>query len=289
MLTPDKSQGSLKSRKTLKSYFVSGSLPTQQNFADLIESMVNRLDDKAELPPQREPLPGPNPGGDEPPANQPTDSVALYQQVPRATSPNWLVGLETGVQPPGLDISEGVEPTTAADLAAAATPGSRPGISRLHLQVGGNVGIGTTAPTAQLEVNGFVASQGRRGTYADAQCPGTEVPADGQWHPILRGLDGLHAFEIVAAAYGPAGRGRYALTQATALSAYGKSQSRVYRRDAWFWGWFQKIQFRWTGALHDYGLDMRTASSFGPDARIVYHITHLFDDRRPQGPPSPGA
>ena len=273
---------SLKSWATLKSYFRSGNLPTQQNFYDLIESMVSRVDDGVDRPAEPSAPTPPYPSGE--PADETTDSVAFYPPtLPAATTPAWLISLKDETTAPALALVEVAQPTTPADQAAAqAAPGQRPGVSRLHLQAGGNVGIGTTTPSYQLEVSGFVGSQGRLGTYADAQCPGNEVPADGQWHPILRGLDGLHAFEIVAAAYGPAGRGRYAIAHATALSAYGSSHSRITHKQAWFWGWFQKIQFRWMGSLHDYGLDMRTASSFGEDARIVYHITHLFDDRRPQ-------
>lgn len=290
-----------KSRKTLKSYFQSGNLPTQQNFADLIDSMVNRLEDGSpEAPPGGETAPPQDPaGGTAPPpaapaadpdpdpapapeAEGPTPPLTFYRERrARGASAAWALGPHATAAADGLSVSE-LAPPTGADLAMGPDyPENRPGVSRLHLQAGGNVGIGTTTPTAQLEVAGFVASQGRLGTYTDAQYPGTEVAADGQWHHIISGLDGLHAFEIVAAAYGAAGGGRYAITHATALSAFGTSNNRIYYKHAWFWGWFQKIQLRWTGSLHNYGLDIRSASSFGAQGRIVYHITHLFDDRRP--------
>jgi hypothetical protein len=105
----------------------------------------------------------------------------------------------------------------------------------------------------------------------------------------VTGLDGLQAFEIVAAAYGPRGQGRYAIAHATALSAYGKSRSFIRQDSAWFWGFFQKIRFRWTGTLHDYNLEVRTASSFGPGGRLVYHITRLFDDRQPLASTEPAS
>jgi len=272
---------SSQSRATLRSYFRSGNLPTQQNFYDLIESMVNRVDDDAAPPsePAPPPLPTPGAGGAAPAAT--TGPVVFYPSQPAAGAPAWRIGLQAG-EAPALTIEELAPPTPPASWPAHAGRGEWPGLSRVQVQAGGQVGIGTTTPGHQLEVSGFVASQGRLGTYTDAQYPGTEVPADGHWHPILRGLDGLHAFELVAAAYGP-GRGRYAVTHATVLGAYGTGRNHAVHSQGWLRGLFRRIQFRWTGRPHDYGLDIRTARSFGADARLVYHITHLFDDRRPAG------
>lgn len=258
-----------KNRETLKQYFRRGSLPTEQSFADLIDSAVNRLDDGFTFAPEY--------GLQVTATEDQARLVAFYRDLKalEAKNPAWFMELPAEAGAGGLSFSTAAAP---APDGTVPPPAAGTGTPRLHLHAGGNVGIGTTAPTDRLDVRGFVASQGRIGTYA----AGSEVPADGQWHPIVTGLDGLHAFEIVAAAYGPVGKGRYALTHATALSAFGRSRSRIYRRDAWFWGWFQKIQFRWTGTLHSYGLDMRTASSFGPGSTITYHVTHLFDNRRPQ-------
>jgi hypothetical protein len=274
-----------KTRAALKDYFRRGSIPTEQQFADLIDSSVNRRDDGFALAPGY--------------GLQLTASGVHYrmasfypsQQQLDAQRPAWMVELAAGP-----DLSSGLSfaqapalPDPATDDALATANGAvLPGTSRLYLQTNGNVGVGTTAPTDRLDVRGFVASQGRRGTYGNVQQAAVGVPADGEWHDILSGLNGLHAFEIVAAAYGQPKSGRYALTHATVLSAFGKSNSRIYRKNAWFWGWFQKIQFRWVGEVHNYGLQMRTASSFGAGARIVYHITCLFDNRRPVPPPPSG-
>jgi len=261
---------SLRSRKDLRDYFDTGKLPTAQNFADFIESSVNRVDDGFGLAPDY---------GLQLAASPTHGRLATFYptlQAVDAQKPAWFVELAPGAGADtfGLNFLE-AQPAAAPDAPPV-------GISHLHLAAGGRVGIGTTAPAEQLEVQGFVASQGRVGTYADNPAkPANKVKADGEWHPILTNLDGLHAFEIVAAAYGPVGRGRYAITHATALSAFGKSRSQIFRRNAWFWGLFQKIQFRWTGELHSYGLDIRTGSSFGADAYIVYHITNLFNDQRP--------
>ncbi len=251
----------LQSRTVLKSYFRRGSLPTEQNFGDLIDSMVNQLDDGfAWSADQGLRL-----------AASGTQQLAVFypgaQQL-QANRPAWLLTLDAPT------------PTGGAGGLSFRQP-ARGVPPRLHLHADGNVGIGTSTPAARLEVNGFIASQGRYGTYLDAdpQVAGTQVPADGQWHRILTNLQGLQAFEIVAAAYGPQGRGRYAVAVATALGAFGRGQ--IFARNAWFWGWFQKIKFRWTGDLHGYSLEMRTASSFGEGALIVYHMTQLFDNRRP--------
>ncbi|HEX8327300.1 MAG TPA: hypothetical protein VF629_07150 [Hymenobacter sp.] len=266
------------SRKVLKGYFLSGNMPTEQHFASLIDSAVNPMDDGFSLAPEY---------GLQLAADKEQNRLASFYPTlgdVDANNPAWFVELApASAEASSLSFSE-------AQALADAPDAARTGTSRLHLAAGGHVGIGTTDPQQQLDVRGYVASHGRVGTYADdPQNPRTEVPADGQWHPILTNLDGLHAFEIVAAASGAKGRGRYALTHATALSAFGKSNSRIFRKNAWFWGWFQKIQFRWTGELHKYGLEMRTASSFGAGSCIVYHITHLFGDSCPgHGEPLPG-
>ncbi|MBF9222675.1 hypothetical protein [Hymenobacter ruricola] len=275
-----------KDRKTLKNYFRKGSLPTEQHFADLIDSAVNRLDDGFTHSPDN----GWQVAGSE----ERSRLLALYQDLKKleAKLPSWLLELPPpadGQPGGGLSFSVPSPPDEVGAKARPAATGPPPNVSRLHLQADGKVGIGTTRPTDQLDVRGFVASQGRIGMYVDAAQPSNEVAADGEWKTIISGLNGLNAFEIVAAAYGPSGSGRYAITHATALSAFGRSRSRVYQRDAWFWGWFQKIKFRWVGGVDNYALQMRTASSFGDGSRIVYHITQLFDDRRPVAPAATAA
>ncbi len=286
MLAP-KTPGTPKDRETLKNYFSKGSLPTEQHFAALIDSAVNRLDDGFSQSADN--------GWQVAGASEYSRLLTLYQDLKKleAKLPAWLLEMPPApaAQPGGLSFSVPGQLDESASKTAATVPPTK---SRLYLQADGKVGIGTTQPGDRLDVQGFVASQGRIGTYIDSTQTSNEVPANGEWQTILTGLNGLHAFEIVAAAYGPAGRGRYAITHATALSAFGKSRSRVYQRDAWFWGWFQKIRFRWVGEVNNYGLQMRTASSFGADSRIVYHITHLFDNRRPASqtapaPKGPGA
>jgi hypothetical protein len=279
-----KSPGAPKDRETLKNYFSKGSLPTEQHFASLIDSAVNRLDDGFSQSDDN--------GWQVAGTTEYSRLLTLYQDLKKleAKLPSWLLELPpaTTAQPGGLSFSVPGQPDEAAGKPPATAARTVPPTqSRLYLQADGNVGIGTTQPGDRLDVRGFVASQGRIGTYTDGTQTSNEVPANGEWQPILTGLTGLHAFEIVAAAYGPTGSGRYAITHATALSAFGKSRSRVYQRDAWFWGWFQKIRFRWVGEVNNYGLQMRTASSFGADSRIVYHITHLFDNRRPAAPAAP--
>lgn len=287
MKTPDSptpakpSFGLVQSRDKLKAYFRKGSLPTQENFEALIDSAINRVDDGFAYTPDE--------GWQVVAADDNARLLALYQndQAKQANTPAWLLELPPAGTQAGLSFSSVPTGEPAPGTADTPLPTPEP---RLHLQADGKVGVGTAAPAEQLDVRGFVASQGRMGNYLDANRP-TEVKADGKWHSILTNLNGLHAFEIVAAAYGQEGRGRYALTHAIALSAFGRSRSRVYRKNAWFWGWFQKIQFCWTGEMHSYNLEMRTASDFGEGATIVYHITQLFDDRRPAGwaAPAPSA
>lgn len=149
--------------------------------------------------------------------------------------------------------------------------------SLLFLGSDGNVGINTPLPHFQLDVNGMLGAKGRIGTFkAD------KADADARWHPILRDLDGIQAFEIIAYVGGRPGRGKYGLTHAIALCTHGKGKIQQVRASyGWFW---QKIKFRWAGNEDNYRLEIKSSGNYGfldDDAKekvqIQYYITQLWD------------
>jgi hypothetical protein len=146
----------------------------------------------------------------------------------------------------------------------------------LQLKPGGNVGIGVVAPLFKLHVNGTVAAPARVGTYTDGKTDPDKVLANGQWQPIIQGLDGLNAFEVVASVSGVPKSGNYALLHAIALSTFGKSKNCIVQHSARYKGICKNIQLRWTGDLNKYNLEIRTKLNFGAGIKIKYNITQLI-------------
>ncbi len=239
----------LLNRSTLKNYFKQGTSPTEVNFADLIESTVNKVDDGFSKTDKDGLMLSPKGN---------TKSLLSFYDDIRDKEPEWTMAINKDKENRGL-----------------AFQGSD-GESSLFLKDGGNVGIMTDAPKHPLEVNGMVSMQGRIGNYNSG-----EVPGDGQWHPILTELDEIQAFEVVASIRGSKGRGKYAFTHAIAVATFGASRWRI-RHTRAYWGWFwNRISLRWRGDVHNYQLQIRTMTHYGMNELdeprpIKYAITRLW-------------
>ena len=119
-----------KNRTELKSYFVKNAIPTEKDFADLIDVMLNQQEDGMAKPPG-DPVSIEASGDDA----SPNDAIYFYRNF-TDTNPNWVLSLNPHSDPkdpasgtPGFSISDGE------------------GKSRLFIdRETGNVGIGTTGP-----------------------------------------------------------------------------------------------------------------------------------------------
>ena len=248
-----------RNRNTLTNIFLRGNI-SGQNYADLIESTVNILDDGIDFDEDN---------GLKITAKGPSQKlISFYESIGERT-PAFSISLNPNNQQ-GLNISEG-----RSD-------------SRLFIQQGGKIGLGTTQPSYRLDVKGMVAMEGRVGNFASGF-----VAADGDWHTIKEGLHGCMGFEVMAHINDEKDQ-RFALTHAILLMSSGKRGTKIRSNmvragSRWFWGKFwNKILFRWKldkeASSPDnlrYILQVKTRTHYGMDGgqpkQIFYRMMRIWD------------
>ena len=236
-------------RDSLKSLFSDGSRPNANNFASLIDSMVNKVDDGLSK--------DDNEGIILSPEGEESDRVVSFYDSVQDELPKWSIEM-FHEEDMGLGI---VEPTSETENQ-----------TRLFFEKGGNIGIDTRHPKTNFEVNGILGTSSRVGTYKLAT-----IPADGSWRDIVTNLNGCVAFEVMAQV-GKEKAGRYALLHSFALSTFGKSRNKIKTTQAHYGWWWNKMSLRWAGSTYDYSLQLRTRSNYGQGQQIKYCVTKLWDN-----------
>lgn len=230
-----------KNRAILKNYFLKGSIPKESQFHDLIDSAINQDDDgiqKEEDQSFKIKAEGPN-----------EELLRFYKNI-EDLQPTWSFSQKANDGNEGFNIVE---------------TGSE---SRLFIETGGNVGVGITQPRAKLDVDGFIGMAGRIGFYVQG-----EVPADGQWHDIITGLNDYNAFEVVCVT---GRKGAHAITHAIAVSAYGNSRGSINKTMGYYGQSRNRIDLRWEGSYFDYQLQVRTKRTLGDGVFIDFNVAKLF-------------
>jgi hypothetical protein len=239
----------LMGRSQLKKYFKNGTVPVENHFSFLIDSMANKLDDGFSKDEDH--------GLMIAPTGRSEKLISFFDSIDEK-SPAWYI--EKGTKEnPGLSIGEG------------------DGESRLFIQNGGNVGIGTMKPNHKLDVDGFVGMKGRVGTFLSG-----EVPANGRWHTIAGDLNHAQGFEVIARV-GQKTSGRHAILHAFAFSTFGDSWQAIRRSSAFYRFFWHKISIRFSGSTFNYQLQVKTFMNYGEDEdgrdiMIRFYITKLWDD-----------
>ena len=252
-------------RETLKNYFQRGSVPSQAQFEDLVDSTLNIVDE----------------GFDKTPADglkvsQLGDAGKLisFFMDNLAGSPLYFIRVDRDENLVfGTDKSRNIlfQPEQNGETGAKVM-----------------VGINTDQPENELHVGGVIRAEGRIGVAGNVDKQELKVPADGQWYNITDTLDGCQAFEIMAGAGGKRNQGKYALLHAIALNTFNpkgplfnffnnknkiRSQSSYYRsRD-------DKLKLRW----HDEGsrrycLQLKSNRDYEDGTQIKYYLTQLWFD-----------
>ncbi len=237
----------LYNRDSLFEKFKNGRRPEERDFEDLINSTINKLDDGIaksfksglELAPQGE---------------KGERLISLFEKL-NDSDPAWEFNLKGEADKKSMHIKSAAENK-----------------SLLTLATDNKIGINKEAPLHELDVAGSVGMQKRVGTYASDQ-----IPANGEWTRILSGLKGVNAFELIACAQGKEGKGKYAVTQATLLNAYRGKHGKIKKiQDYYGWRWWHRLKLRWTGDPFNYNLEIKSASNYGEEGKIDYHICQLL-------------
>ena len=152
-----------KNRSDLKSYFVKNSIPTESNFSELIDGMLNQKDDGiVKL------------SGDPLSIEAAGDSTGLQKVINfygklQDANPAWSLQLNPRTDPNNTN-------TSKAGLCIA------DGLSTPRLFIDkntGNVGIGTITPNAKLDVNGNLAVAGNIASTGTLVVTGAITPSAG--------------------------------------------------------------------------------------------------------------
>ena len=241
---------SMKDRKTLKNYFKKGFVPSEANFENLIDSGINKIDDGFSKTSKDGLMISGIEGSDK--------LLSFYESIEDEEA-QWVIALN----------HEGKENKNDLQINS---PSSKEPVFTLHKE--GRIGINKAQPKSELDVNGWIHSKGRAGSYTAENT----VPADGKWHPITPELNHCQAFEIVART-GVKGTGKHAVIHAIAVSAYGNSHSKIRKTRSCYNFWKPvKLMLRWTGSTYAYKLEIRCKQNLGKDVLIKYFLTHLWSD-----------
>ena len=257
-----------RNRATLRGYFSAGKLPTQDNFGDLIESMLN-MDDEGFRKSEK--------NGFEISTLQKNDALISFYREQDKQKALWSIAYG--------DTEELV--FNAPGVETAAEPKSRPA-PVLALDKRRRVGVGTSEPKQALDVVGTIVCTARIGRAPDPK-EHSQAMADGEWHDLTGNLQGCQAIEIMACA-GDRQSGRYALLHATALNTYNPRLSwldlfglrrRIRQQSMWFGKRCDQLELRWTTAderAAGYRLQVRSKCNYGPRVAIRATLTHLWVD-----------
>lgn len=241
-------------RSMLKERFAQGKMPTEVDFADLIDSMLNMLDEGFEKTPK---------DGFKVAQVQDGKLLSFYRDISTGAV-LWSVGLDKGSN--CLSFQDG----KSQPLLTLASETSADGIGRSA------VGIRQANPQHELDVAGTVAAHarvGRRGELA--------IPADGNWYDATDYMTGCQAWEVVAGVGAKDSEGRYAIMHAFALNAFARNDSITYHQSH-FGNKCSRIELRWLNnpdsKSFEFKLQMRVGCSYGEDVWIQYHMTRLWQD-----------
>lgn len=235
-------------RETLKGYFKSGRIPTEEQFEALIDSMLNIVDDgmnkSAGNGLQLSPL---GEGG----------NVLQFFGNILDRQPLWTVRIDN--RNGNMEVCRGGEEER-----------------RMIFRPGGEIEVqGDLLLKGKIEARAFIGNYNRG-----------ETEADGQWHDITCEPDdepaGCRAYRVMAGC-GKKGEGRYALLESTAMHCYGNHR-KIRGVQSWFGRHFNRLRLRWNKHGDSWRLQIRSRCDYGEGVKIRFQVTELWQDYFPGHP-----
>jgi hypothetical protein len=272
-----------RNRKTLKQFFEKGKLPTESNFADLVDSTLNMEDDGFSRTPEN---------GVEIRLRGAAQRLMSFFDDPQKQEPDWAITSKPGAA--NLNFARAdANDTEAVSLRELPRRPTRDYLTPIPESQSSNAPAGTAggAPTDgrkandyQLEVRGSIRSTGRVGFER-------RVKADGRPHDITNVLEGCHALEVIAGV-GIRKTGRYGLLHAFALNTCNPTgwylsflnlNRRIRQHQAWYLSRGDRLKLAWVQVPnldnpHLYKLQLKSVRDWGADIEIRYSITELWFD-----------
>lgn len=241
-------------RIQLKEYFQKGKRPAENDFADLIDSVPNIVDDGNLI--------------------RDKNGLHLYPMTPEGKI---------------LQIFRTQEDSQSNDPSAALWKIVLNDTDQsLSLTDSENAPLLTLKKDRTLVINGKVTVT--EGLYSSkwagtlGRPPGDssscKVPADGNWHdaPLPHAhVPGENRIYHIVAGCDKGSNGKCALLEATILCGHG-GQRRIRSTGSWTTWFLNKIRLRWAGSQTAPILQIRTRSNYGADKYIHFRITELWND-----------
>jgi hypothetical protein len=270
-----------KNRSTLKRYFDKGNLPSAEQFADLVDSTLNTIDEGFDKTPK-----------DGFQISLIGDHERLISFFKPGVPKNAVWSIDYEKKRDRLLI-------TKPDADANAPPA---------MAFRGQGKLDSSTPAYTVEVGGVIAAEGRIGANPNGE---KTVAADGEWHDIAGPLKGCHAIEVMAGV-GKQGSGKYALMNAIAMNTFNPRgwwsdflslKKRIKYHHAYYLSRGDRIKLRWhhessvkeddknsdkedrrnRDTEGEYYLQMRTVCGYSGDIKtgdikIRYYLSRLWFD-----------
>lgn len=268
-------------RETLKRFFGAGKLPTEEHFADLVDSSLNIIDEGFaktekfgfEITPQK--------------GTEDTENLISFFRKLTDKLPSWSISYharDEALQFIHTDASDNSRKTVLSlDKHGKVSVSGAEFNSEAELASEQSAG-----EQVKLDVGGAIRAPARMGVGLEQHAT---VPANGQYQPITETLQGFQALEVVAKVELKDEK-RFAIMHAIALNAHNppwkilnfwNRSRRIRIHQSYHSGPRDRLKLKWETIKDDdnpgvpmYRLSIKSAFKYPREARISYHVTRLW-------------